>query len=263
MDAPTPDLISALVTGSVDVVDLTAPLTATTPILELPDPWVNTVPFALTEVAAFDERGPAWKCHVFTTGEHTGTHLDAPSHWITARDGEDVSQIPPAKLVAPAVVVDVSAQVALDEDFLLEPADLDAWEAEHGTIDEPSWLILRTGWASRADDPAAFLNNADDGPHTPGLSVACARRIAEHPNVIGLAVETVGTDAGQAGSFDPAYPGHTLLLGAGKYGLTQLRNLEQLPARGAVLIAAPLPIVGGTASPARVLALVPRAAASA
>ncbi|TDE90892.1 cyclase family protein [Occultella glacieicola] len=254
------DLTAALTSGAVRVIDLTAPLTAQTPILELPEPWVNTVPFELTEVAHFDERGPAWHCNVFTTGEHTGTHLDAPKHWITGKDGEDVSQIPPEKLVAPAVVVDVSDEVALNPDFLLEPAHLRAWEVEHGAITEPSWLVLRTGWAARADDAVAFLNNAEDGPHTPGPSTEAARFVAEHPHIIGMAVETVGTDAGQAGSFDPPYPGHNLLLGAGKYGLTQLRNLESLPTRGAVLIAAPLPIVGGTASPARVLALVPTGA---
>jgi kynurenine formamidase len=70
-------------------------------------------------------------------------------------------------------------------------------------------------------------------------------------------VETVGTDAGAAHSFDPPFPCHSFLLGAGMYGLTQLANLDRLPATGALVIAAPLKIVRGSGSPTRVLALVP------
>jgi len=90
------------------------------------------------------------------------------------------------------------------------------------------------------------------------MSVACARWLANQAPVIGVGVETVGTDAGKAHSFDPAFPCHAFLLGAGKYGLTQLANLAGLPPTGAVVIAGPLPIVHGSGSPARVLALVER-----
>ena len=86
----------------------------------------------------------------------------------------------------------------------------------------------------------------------------CARWLADEVAILGLGVETVGTDAGAAHSFDPAFPCHALLLGAGKYGLTQLQNLQRLPTTGAVVIASPLPIVGGSGSPVRVLALVER-----
>ncbi|WP_235834143.1 cyclase family protein [Actinomadura logoneensis] len=92
----------------------------------------------------------------------------------------------------------------------------------------------------------------------PGISPACARWLAEETPILGIGVETVGTDAGAAHGFDPPFPCHSHLLGAGKYGLTQLRNLGRLPARGAVLVAAPLPIAGGSGSPCRVLALVDR-----
>jgi kynurenine formamidase len=90
------------------------------------------------------------------------------------------------------------------------------------------------------------------------VSVELARWLAEEAPVIGFGVETVGTDAGAAHSFEPAFPCHSFLLGAKKYGLTQLANLSRVPATGSVLIAAPLPIVRGSGSPARVLALVPR-----
>ena len=104
------DLLDALRTGRVEVVDLTAPLHSGTPILQLPPPFANASPFALTEISSFDERGPAWYWNDIPTSEHTGTHFDAPNHWITGRDGDDVSQVPVAKLVAPAAVLDFSAR---------------------------------------------------------------------------------------------------------------------------------------------------------
>ena len=184
--------------------------------------------------------------------------LDAAVHWVTGRDGEDVAQVPPARLLAPAVVLDLSAESAADPDFLLEVEHVRNWEAEHGPLPGGGWLLYRTGWDARSEDAAAFLNASETGPHTPGISVDCARWLAEESPVLGVGVETVGTDAGAAHSFDPPFPCHSFLLGAGKYGLTQLQNLALLPATGAVVIAAPLPIVGGSGSPSRVLGLVER-----
>ncbi len=90
--------------------------------------------------------------------------------------------------------------------------------------------------------------------------MACAQWLAASESIIGLGVETVGTDAGAAHSFDPPFPCHASLLGAGKYGLTQLQNLALLPPHGAVVIAGPLPITGGSGSPCRAIALIePRA----
>jgi kynurenine formamidase len=246
------ELAEAVARGTVEVVDLTAPLSANTPILTLPEPLGQTVRFGLTEISRYDERGPAWYWNNFTTGEHTGTHFDAPIHWITGRDGDDVSQVPPRRLVAPAAVLDFTAQAAADPDFLLEVDHVRDWEREHGPLPAGGWLLYRTGWDAYAQDPAAYAN----GGRTPGISVDCAKWLAEEAPVIGVGVETVGTDAGAAHSFDPAFPCHAMLLGNDKYGLTQLQNLGLLPPTGAVVIAAPLPIVAGSGSPARVLALV-------
>ena len=113
------------------------------------------------------------------------------------------------------------------------------------------WLLLRSGWSRHGQDPEAFLN----GGVTPGVHPLCAQWLAEQTAIQGLGVETVGTDAGQAGGFEPAYPCHWFFHGANKYGLTQLRHLAELPARGALLIVAPLPIVGGSGSPCRVIAI--------
>jgi kynurenine formamidase len=251
-------LVSGIRGGTIDVVDLTAPLSADTPILKLPEPFADTASFSLEEISRYDDRGPAWYWNNIHTGEHTGTHLDAPVHWVTAKDGDDVSQIPPRRLIGPAAVVDVSDRVAADPDFLLEVGHLREWEAVNGPLPDGGWLLLRTGWDARSGDQRAFLNADETGPHTPGVSVEAARWLAEEAPVIGIGVETVGTDAGMAHSFDPPFPCHSFVLGANKCGLTQLQNLHRLPPAGAVVIAAPLPIVGGSGSPTRVVALVER-----
>jgi kynurenine formamidase len=248
------DLLSAISAGSIEVIDLTAPLTSSTPILALPEQFGQTWPFALEQISKYDDRGPAWYWNNISTGEHTGTHFDAPIHWVTGQDKLDVSQIPAPHLIAPAAVLDVTAKVTADPSFLLEVDDVRAWEKEHGSLPQDGWLLIRTGWDARSADADAFLN----GGATPGVSPECARWLAEQAPIRGVGVETVGTDAGAAHSFDPPFPCHSFILGANKYGLTQLQNLGRLPATGAVVIAAPLPIVHGSGSPARILALVER-----
>ena len=252
-------LAEAIRSATVDVIDLTAPLSSTTPILKLPEPFGNTVSFALHEISRYDERGPAWYWNDITTGEHTGTHFDAPVHWVTGRDGQDVSQVPLPRLIAPTAVLDFSAQAAADADFLLEVDHIKEWESQYGALPEGGWLLYRTGWDARSRDQETFLNANETGPHTPGVSVECARWIAEQAPVVGFGVETVGTDAGAAHAFDPPFPCHSAMLGADKYGLTQLQNLALLPPQGAMLIVSPLPITGGSGSPCRALALVERA----
>jgi kynurenine formamidase len=248
------DLVAALSTGAVEVVDLTAPLSSETPILGLPPQFGQTWRFSLTEISNYDARGPAWYWNNISTGEHTGTHLDAPIHWVTGREGKDVSQLPVRRLIAPAAVVDFSVQASDQPDFLLEVKHIEAWQKQHGPLPKGGWLLFRTGWDARSCEQAAFLH----GGHTPGISIECARWLAEEAEVQGVGVETVGTDAGAAHSFDPPFPCHSFLLGHDKYGLTQLQNLGKLPPLGAVVIVGPLPIVRGSGSPCRALALVER-----
>ncbi len=246
----------ALASGLVTVVDLTQPLSERTPTIQLPEPFVNTPGFKLRELSRYDDRGPAWYWNAVEVGEHVGTHFDAPSHWVTGRDLDDVSQVPPARLIGPAAVIDKSEEAASDPDYLLSVDDIRAWEADHGPLPDGGWLLFRTGWDARAHDQQEFLNADETGPHTPGFDVECARWLAETAPIVGIGVETVGTDAGAAHSFDPPFPCHSFLLGADKYGVTQLANLAKLPATGAMLIVAPLKIEGGSGSPCRALALI-------
>lgn len=255
---PVTSLIEALAGGSVEVVDLTQPLSEKTPVIQLPEPFVNTPGLKAHEISRYDERGPAWAWRWLEIGEHVGTHFDAPIHWISGRDGLDVSQVPPSHLVAPTVVIDKSAESSEDPDYLLTVEDIRVFVDEHGPLPEGGWLLLRTGWDARAHDEELFLNASSGRPRSPGFDTRCARWLAEESPLVGVGVETVGIDAGMAAEFDPPFPAHYYLLGAGKYGVTQLANLVALPPTGTLLIVAPLKLTDGTGSPIRALALVPR-----
>lgn len=251
------EFAKALLAGSIRVVDLSQPLEPNTPVIPLPPEFGASWPFRLEEISKYDERGPAWYWNNFSCGEHTGTHFDAPVHWVTGKDHADntTDTIPAGKFFAPACVIDASKQAAADPDFLLTRAHVEAWEAKHGRIEEGSWVLMRTDW-SRRRDPSAFLNAREDGSHVPGPHPELVPFLAKERNVTGWGSEGVGTDAGQAYRFDPPFPCHSGMHGHGKFGLASLTNLDQLPAKGAILVTAPLKIVKGSGSPCRVLALV-------
>jgi kynurenine formamidase len=251
-------LVAELDSGALKVVDLTQPLGPDTPVIGLPEIFASSPGLSLETISRYDDRGPAWYWNKIALGEHTGTHFDAPIHWITGKDLADnaCDTIPAQRFIGPACVMDVSAEVADDPDFLLTPEHIRAWEGLHGRISSGAWVLMRTDWSKRVD-PAEFLNVTDDGPHSPGFRADASTLLAEDRDVLGVGVETIGTDAGQAGTFEPPFPNHTIMHGAGKFGLASLRNLDLLPATGAVVIAAPLKIVDGSGSPLRVLAISP------
>jgi len=251
-------LVEGLNRGTLKIVDLTSPLGPATPVIGLPPIFAASPGVTIDVISRYDDRGPAWYWNTLRFGEHTGTHFDAPIHWVTGKDRPDnaCDTIPVRRFVGPACVIDVTAEVSANPDFLLTPDGVAAWEREHGRIPRGAWVLLRTGW-SRRTDPAAFVNVAADGPHSPGFDARTSRLLAHDRDVLGVGVETIGTDAGQAGTFDPPFPNHTIMHGAGKFGLASLCNLDQLPPIGSVVIAAPLKIVQGSGSPVRVIAIAP------
>ena len=252
------ELVTALDSGALKVVDLTQPLGPATPVIGLPPIFASSPGVTLSQISRYDDKGPGWYWNTITMGEHTGTHFDAPVHWISGKDLADnrCDTIPARRFVGPACVIDVTSEVEHDPDFLLTPERLEAWEAEHGRIPRGAWVLLRTGWSRRAE-AASFINARDDGPHSPGFDARTSKLLATERDVLGVGVETIGTDAGQAAKFDPPFPNHGTMHGAGKFGLASLCNLDLLPARGAIVIAAPLKIVDGSGSPLRVIALTP------
>ena len=252
------NLATAIAAGDIETIDLTHTLDPDFPVIILPPEFGQCARFRVEEVSHYDERGPAWYWRNFTCGEHTGTHFDAPVHWISGKDlpNGSVDSIPADAFVRPACVIDCSAESEADEDFLLTPEFIADWEKTNGEIPDGSWVLMRTDWSKRSG--AEYLNMREDGAHTPGPCGDAVKFLVEERNIVGFGTETVGTDAGQAQHLSPPYPAHYLFHGAGKYGLQCLANLDRVPATGAILVCPPLKIKNGSGSPLRVLALVDR-----
>jgi kynurenine formamidase len=241
------------------LVDLTQTLSPDFPPIVLPPEMGQSRPFRMEEISRYDDRGPAWYWNNVSFGEHTGTHFDAPIHWISGRDLPDnsVDALPIEHFIAPACVIDCSTEAQKNADFLLTAAHVKAWERRHGRLAAGSWVLMRTDWSKR-DDPVAFQNLDATGQHTPGPDPDCVRFLVQQRDVLGFGTETIGTDAGQAAHLKPPYPCHYYMHGAGKYGLQCLCNLDRLPPTGALIVAAPLKILQASGSPLRVFAIVPK-----
>ena len=174
-----------------------------------------------------------WFWHNISMNEHTGTHFDAPIHWVSGKDlpNNSVDEIPAKDFIAPACVVDCSKEVAEDQDFLLTKEHLFAWEEQHGQIPAGSWVFMRSDWRKVAS-PDNYANIKEDGAHHPGPDHDCVQWMIKERDVLGFGTECIGTDAGIAMSFDPPLPCHYFMHGAGKYGLQCMTNLDLLPPTG-------------------------------
>lgn len=258
MSGALAQLAAALADGAVEVIDLTQTLTEDFPTIVLPPEFAQPAPVRIERLSRYDAAGPAWYWNNLSFGEHTGTHFDAPAHWITGRDRAlaTVDTMPPAHMIAPACVLDCAADCAADADFLLTRDHVLRWEAQHGRIAPGSWALMRSDWSRRRG--ADYANLRADGAHTPGPDADVMRFLVEERGILGFGTETIGTDAGQGGHLHPPYPAHHFLHGAGRYGLQCLTGLDRLPPRGALIFAAPLKVHEGSGSPLRVLALAPR-----
>lgn len=253
------DLLAGIADGSVKIVDLTETLRSEYPTIQLPAEYGQALPFSKQEISRYDDEGPGWYWNNFSMSEHTGTHFDAPIHWVTGKDlpNNATDTLLLENLIAPVCVLDCTLEVATDKGFILTVDFLKQWEEQHGKIPAGSWVFLRSDWRKIAD-PDNYTNMQEDGAHSPGPDVEACKWMVEERDVLGFGCETVGTDAGQAFNFEPAYPAHHFFMGAGKYGLQCMTNLDQLPATGAVVICPPLKIENGSGSPLRVLALAPK-----
>lgn len=248
-------LAEALTRGALQIVDLTHTLSPDFPTLVLPPEFAQATPVKIEQLSRYDAAGPAWYWNKLTFSEHTGTHFDAPAHWVTGRDLplNTVDTMPLDHMIRPACIVDCSQESAADADHLLTVEALVEWEKTHGRIPAGWWVLMRTDWYKRRG--AEFANLKEDGAHTPGPTEEAIRWLIEERDIIGFGTETIGTDAGQASNFPLPFPAHHLLHGAGRYGLQCLTNLDKLPVKGAIIISAPLKVLEGSGSPLRVLAL--------
>jgi kynurenine formamidase len=247
-------VVSALDDGSLRIVDLTQPLGAETPVIGLPPIFAASPGVTIDVISEYDERGPAWYWNTLRFGEHTGTHFDAPIHWVTGRHLAEnaCDTIPARRLVGPACVIDVRRDVARDPDFLLTVERIEAWEGEHGRIPAGAWLLLCTGWLQT--DPSALTSPPTAAQS--GVRCGCVAALAHDRDVLGVGVETIGTDAGRPGRSTRRFP-ITRSCTAPEVRSGEPGKLDRLPPTGAIVIAAPLKIVRGSGSPVRVLAISP------
>lgn len=186
-----------------------------------------------------------------TFAEHTGTHFDAPCHMVegTAR----LHEIDPSTLIRPAAVIDISADVGDDPDAVLTLAQVEAFERARGPVPTGGIVLLRTGWEERNTDPVRYAGQPGD-LRFPGFGPEAARFLVGQRKVVGLGIDTLGIDPGASPDFvvhrQVSHP-------AGVWHLEGLQNLRSLPPLGATVFVGVLPLVDGSGSPARVLALIP------
>jgi kynurenine formamidase len=233
------------------VVDLTHPFDEKTIY------WPNSPStFKLNRLAdGATEGGYYYRMNSFCAPEHGGTHLDAPSHF--ARDGWASDQIPISRLVARAVVIDVSKQASSDADYRLTSQDVRSFEKRNGEVPAGAIVLLRTGWGSRWPDRKRYLGDDTPGEtshlHFPSYGKEAAELLVRERKVAALGLDTASIDHGPSKDFIV----HQIAGAANVAGLENLANLDQLPETGAWIVALPMKIAGGSGGPLRAIALVP------
>jgi len=210
--------------------------------------WPGTPVFARETVVTVEADG--FYANMLTFHEHTGTHMDAPAHFIA--DGITVDLIEPANLVAPLAVIDVTANATANEDYGLTVDDILAWEAEYGELPSGAFVAMYSGWGARFGDAQAFVNQDADGVmHYPGFDPAAAAFLVEERSIVGIGSDTLSQDPGNSTDFGT----HVEILGAGKFGIEGVANLETVPAIGATVVLGVTNHEAGSGGPTRILAL--------
>jgi kynurenine formamidase len=185
----------------------------------------------------------------WTFGEHSGTHVDAPGHFVVG--GRLAPELTPEELLVPAAVIDISRRAARDPDASVEVRDLVRFEERYGRIPRKAAVFMYSGWEKRVDDPAAYKNAGPDGTyHFPGFGIDALEWLLERRDISAIGVDTLSLDVGRSTTFDV----HITLLGADKYGLENVANLGLIPGRGAKVFVGLIPWEEGSGGPCRVIA---------
>ncbi len=193
--------------------------------------------------------GDGFYAQQWTFGEHSGTHMDAPGHFVA--DGRLVPQLRPAELFAPAAVIDISSRAARDPDAMVEPSDLRRFERRYGQIPRGAIVFVYSGWERRLGDPTAFKNVGSDGKfHFPGFGREALDVLLTTRRITGIGVDTLSLDIGASSTFAV----HKRLLGADRYGLENVANLSKIPPRGANVVVGVIPWEDGSGGPCRLIA---------
>lgn len=234
--------VASPVAGQGAVIDLTHVISPETPV------WPGNEPFSSEIVRSYAEHG--FYAQALRVWEHTGTHLDAPAHFV---EGAATAELLPVEnFVAPLVVIDIALRAADDPDTVVTLDDIMGWEAANGPVPAGAFVAMHSGWAARIDDAEAFVNQDADGVmHFPGFSADAVTYLLEEHGIVGIGVDTLSLDPGNSTDFGA----HVTVLGAGAYGIEGLANLDQVPAAGATVIVGAPKHVEASGGPSRVLAL--------
>jgi kynurenine formamidase len=234
------------------IVDLTHPLNARTLY------WPTAPSRFKLEQLAYGRTPGGWfySAYAFSAPEHGGTHLDAPIHFSAT--GATADRVPLKQLVASAVVIDVTARAAANPDYLLTVADVTAFEQAHGRIPPGSIVLLRTGWSTRWPNAKTYLGDDTPGDASklrfPSFGPEAATLLVRDRRVGALGVDVASIDYGRSTDFRV----HRIAAEANVPGLENLTGLDRVPATGALVIALPMKIEGGSGGPVRVIAIVAR-----
>lgn len=210
--------------------------------------WPGGVPFKMERLVDYDH---GYRFHRFEMGENTGTHVDAPSHFIEGK--RSIDKLTVDELVVPLAILDVKAKVKENPDYQVSGADIVDWEAVHGPVPVGSLFVVNTGWYKRFADAKQYLHQDTEGiMHFPGYSSEAAKLLLER-EVVGIGIDTLSIDPGISKDFAT----HKLFLGADKYMIENLANLDAVPELGATVVVGVLPITDGSQAQARVIALIP------
>jgi kynurenine formamidase len=220
------------------VVDLTHEFTAGFPVYSPPAPVRRTIVTIPND---------GFYAQEWTFGEHSGTHMDAPGHFVAG--GRFVPQLRPAELILPIVVIDITSKARRDPDAEVTAADLRAFERRHGRIPRDSLVAMNSGWAPKLGTPAFTGLDSAGTYHFPGFGADTVEYLKDR-RVAAIGVDTLSLDNGPSQSFAV----HVNWLGADNYGLENLANLDKIPPHGATATVGVIPWEEGSGGPARVLA---------
>jgi kynurenine formamidase len=185
----------------------------------------------------------------WTFGEHSGTHMDAPGHFVEG--APRVPDLDPQSLLAPAAVIDITGRAATNPDAEVTPDDIRRYERRHGKLPRGVVVFMNSGWASRVNDNDAFKNADSNGVyHFPGFGIDAVEFLLTKRKINGIGVDTLSLDPGNSTTFAV----HNRLLGAHRYGIENVANLSKLRPAGALVSVGVVPWEEGSGGPMRLLA---------
>jgi kynurenine formamidase len=232
-----------LAKGFRDVHDLTHTFSSKTPVFPAFKPIQIKPKFSIPKDGFF--------ANEITIDEHTGTHMDAPAHFVQGSTTAD--KLPVEQFIAPLAVISIENRAAKDADAVVTVDDVMAWERQHGRLPAGAFVAMLSGWGARIGNADRFLNKDAKGTmHAPGFSEDAAKFLTKERDIVGVGVDTLSLDIAAASKF----VAHLAFLGAGKYGVELIANLSTVPPAGATIVVGAPKHEGASGGPCRVYALV-------